>query len=184
MIPFAKKSAKPHSRQSDNVQSRALRCKFCRSATHLEEECEEAEKYILTGKCKRDVFGRLVLPSGAEVPQRIKGRSLRERFEEYHRQYPGQQAAWAYLEDIARLQRLVPQDTKEAMSPTMGAMTTATEVAIPATCEAPRQPHCPECMLHDPRAASDQTRATGQSSDPRKATVRFSEALAVPRITA
>jgi len=165
------------------VQSRALHCKFCRSATHLEEECKEAEKYILTGKCKRNVFGRLVLPSGAEVPQRIKGRSLWEQFEEYHRQYPGQQVAWAYLEDFTRLQRPAPQDTKEAMSLMMGVMTTATEVAIPMTCEAPRQLHCPKRTLHDPRAASDQTQATGQSGNPRKATVQFSEALAVPRIT-
>ena len=132
------------------AQSQDERCKFCRSAMHLEEECEEADKYILAGKCKRNVFGKIVLPSGAEVPQHIKGKCLHERFEEYHRQYPGQQAAPAYLEDLARLWRLAPQDT-------MGAMSLGTEATTPAMCEALRQPRSPARTLCDLQAASDQT---------------------------
>lgn len=34
------------------------------------------KKYILTGKCKCDMFGRLTFSSGAEVPLRIKRRNL------------------------------------------------------------------------------------------------------------
>src|SRR6266702_412821 len=144
---------------------------------HLEEECEEADKYILAGKCKCNMFGKIVLPSGAEVPRRIKGRSLQERFEEYHRQYPGQQAAPAYLEDLARLRRPIPQDT-------MGAMSLDTKVMTPAMCEALRQPRSPERMLCDPRAASNQTRTPEVSGDPRKTKGRPSMTLAVPKITA
>ncbi len=176
-IPFAEKSAKLQTRQSDAVRSQAPCCKFCGSPEHLVEVCEEVNRYILTGMCKRSVFGKVVLPSGAELPRRIKGKGLRERFEEYHRQYPGQKAAQAYLEDLVSPRRPVSPDAKEATSP-------ATEATITATCEAPGQPHHPECTPRDPRAASDHTRAIGQSGDPRKATVRFCEALAVPRITA
>ncbi len=184
VIPFSEKSAKLQTQQSDAVQSQAPCCKFCGSPEHLVEVCEEVNQYILTGMCKRSVFGKVVLPSGAELPRRIKGKGLRERFEEYHRQYLGQKAAQAYLEDLVSPQRPVSPDMKEATSPVMGAMTTATKATIPMTCEALGQPHCPERTLHNPQAASDQTQATGQSGDPRKATVQFSEALAVPRITA
>ncbi len=68
-ILSAQQSAESCAPESDATQSRAERCKFCGSATHLEEECEEADKYILAGKCKRNVFGKIILPSGAEVPK-------------------------------------------------------------------------------------------------------------------
>ncbi len=174
-ILSAQQSAESCAPESDAAQSRAEQCKFCRSAVHLEEECEEADKYILAGKCKRNVFGKIVLPSGAEVPWRIKGKCLRERFEEYHRQYPGQQAAPAYLEDLARLRRPAPQDA-------MGAMSLGTKATTPAMCEALRQPRSPERTLRDPRAASDQTRTPEVSGDPRKTKGRPSATLAVPRI--
>ncbi len=183
-ILSAQQSAESCAPEPEAARSRAERCKFCRSATHLEEECEEADKYILTGKCKRNVFGKIVLPSGAEVPRRIKGKCLRKRFEEYHRQYPGQQAAPAYLEDLARPQRPAPQDAMEAMPPVMGAMSLDTKATTPAMCEALRQPHSPECTLCDPRAASDQKRTPEVSSDPRKTKWRPSATLAVPRIIA
>ncbi len=76
VILSAQQSAESHALEPEAVQSRAEWCKFCRSATHLEEECEEADKYILAGKCKRNMFGKIVLPLGAEVPWRIKGKCL------------------------------------------------------------------------------------------------------------
>jgi len=81
-VPFAEKSAKSHSRQSDAVRSQAPCCKFCGSPEHLVEVCKEVNRYILTGMCKRSVFGKVVLPSGAELPRHIKGKGLQERFEE------------------------------------------------------------------------------------------------------
>ena len=65
-------------REPETARSQAPYCGFCRSRVHYVEECEEADKYVLTGKCKRNVFGRIVLPSGAEVPQ-IGRASCRER---------------------------------------------------------------------------------------------------------
>lgn len=42
------------------------------------EEYAEADKYIFAGKCKRNVFWKIVLPSGVEIPRlgRIRGRTL------------------------------------------------------------------------------------------------------------
>jgi hypothetical protein len=79
-------------RQPKDAQGKAERCCFCGSAAHLDDECKEVVKYILAGKCKRNVFGKLTLPSGAEVPRSIRGRNLLQRFDKYHQQYPGQQA--------------------------------------------------------------------------------------------
>ena len=44
----------------------------------------------------------------AEIPGSIKGKTLRERFEEYHRRNPGQQAATPYLDDLVALRRPAP----------------------------------------------------------------------------
>jgi len=78
VILSAQQSAESCASEPKAVQSQAERCKFCRSAAHVEEECKEADKYILAGKCKHNVFGKIVLPSGAEVPRHIKGKCLRE----------------------------------------------------------------------------------------------------------
>jgi len=183
VILSAQQSAESCAPEPEAAQSQAEQCKFCGSAMHL-KECEEADKYIFTGKCKCNVFRKIVLPSGAEVPQHIKGKCLRERFEEYHRQYPGQQAALAYLEDLARLRRLAPQGVTEAMPPAMGAMSLDTKVMTPVTCEPLRQLHSPKCTLRDPRAASNQTQTPEVSSDLRKTKGQPSATLAVPRIIA
>ncbi len=167
-ILSAQQSAESCAPEPEAVQSQAERCKFCGSTAHLEEECKEADKYILAGKCKRNIFGKIILPSGAEVPWHIKGKCLRKRFEEYHRQYPGQQAAPAYLEDLARLQRLAPQDVIEAMPPAMGMMSLDTKAMTPAMCKALRQPCSPERTLRNLRAASDQMQIPEVSGDPRK----------------
>jgi hypothetical protein len=83
-------------------------------------------------KSKCSTFGRIVCPSGpadAEIPQCIKG----------------QQEAQAYLnlEELVtvELRRPVPQDTKEAKSVVMGAMSPSPGIKadseILASCEAP-----------------------------------------------
>ncbi|KAH9027885.1 hypothetical protein EDB85DRAFT_2148244 [Lactarius pseudohatsudake] len=178
------KSAESRAPDPEAAQSRSERCKFCGSSTHLEEECEEADEYILAGMCKRNVFGRLTLPSGAEVSRRIKGKFLRERFEEYHRQYPGQRAAPAYLEDLARPGRLALQEVTPVTPSVMGATSPGAEAMHPATFEVLRQPHRPERTVCDPRAASDQARAPDTSGNLRKHTVRFSGAPGVPKSAA
>ncbi len=148
-ILSAQQSAESCTPEPKAAQSQPERCKFCGSATHVKEECKEADKYILAGKCKRNVFGKIDLPSGAEVQWHIKGKCLHERFEEYHRQYPGQQAAPAYLEDLARPRKLAPQDATEATPSVMGAMSLGTKATTLAMCEALRQLRSPEHTLRD-----------------------------------
>ena len=74
-------------------------CNFCGDSSHFIRECPEAEEAVKAGKCKRDVTGKVVLPSGAAVPKG-PGR-IRDRMEEWHRQNPGQMAAQLFLEVTA-----------------------------------------------------------------------------------
>ncbi|KAH9021830.1 hypothetical protein EDB85DRAFT_2152124 [Lactarius pseudohatsudake] len=180
----AQKSPEVRAPEPEAARSQVEHCKFCRSGTHIEEECEEAEEYILAGMCKRNVFGRLTLPSGAEVPRRIKGKCLRKRFEEYHSQHPGQRAAPAYLEDLARPQTPALQDATSAIPSVMGATSPGAEATALAMSEVPRQPRSPERTLCDPRAASNRRRATEAPGDLRKAIVQSSNAPGVPKSAA
>ncbi|KAH9009599.1 hypothetical protein EDB84DRAFT_1571118 [Lactarius hengduanensis] len=177
----AQKSAEKCAPEPEAARSQVERCKFCSSAAHLEEDCEEADKYILAGMCKRNVFGKLTLPSGAEVPRRIKGKGLCKRFEEYHRQFPGQRAALGYLEDLARPRRPALQDATVATPSAMGAMSPGIEATASATLEAFRQPRAPERMLYDPRAVGNQQRTTEVTGDLRKNRVQFSDAPGAPK---
>ncbi|KAH9018157.1 hypothetical protein EDB85DRAFT_2200845 [Lactarius pseudohatsudake] len=74
-----------HATEAEAVRSQATRCRFCRSVTHLEEDCEEADTYIRAGKCRRDVERKIVLPSGARIPRNIMGGTLQDWLEEYYR---------------------------------------------------------------------------------------------------
>ncbi|KAH9016140.1 hypothetical protein EDB84DRAFT_1632705 [Lactarius hengduanensis] len=84
-------------------------------ATNTSRETEEAEKYIRSGKCRRDVFGKIVLPSGARVPRSVKGGSLRDWLEEYYEQSQDRNAAQVSVEDITRLRRPATRDAKGAV---------------------------------------------------------------------
>ncbi|KAJ6557494.1 hypothetical protein B0H19DRAFT_869171, partial [Mycena capillaripes] len=55
--------------------------------------CETVAADIQAGLYKRDINGKVFLPSGAFVPRQFLGRNLRERFEAYHRANPNQVAA-------------------------------------------------------------------------------------------
>ncbi|KAF8064461.1 hypothetical protein FPV67DRAFT_1419763 [Lyophyllum atratum] len=68
-------------------------CTMCGQPGHFINECPEVEAYTQQGKCRRNAEGRVVLPSGAYIPRAIRGRNLKERFDEYHRQNPGNLAA-------------------------------------------------------------------------------------------
>ncbi|KDR69122.1 hypothetical protein GALMADRAFT_230903 [Galerina marginata CBS 339.88] len=75
---------------SSNPQD--LDCAMC-AGPHFIRDCQEVEKYIQEGKCKRNTEGKVVLPSGSFVPRTIPGKYLRERLDEWHRRNPGQLAA-------------------------------------------------------------------------------------------
>jgi hypothetical protein len=79
-------AAKVHVTASKARQKKAPRCKFCGKTGHLIKDCEEADEYVLTGRCTRDTFGRIVLSSGVKVPPEVGCKTLQERCDRYRRQ--------------------------------------------------------------------------------------------------
>ena len=76
---------------SSNSNQRNVNCNFC-GKDHFICDCDLVEEYIRAGKCKRNIEGKVVLPSGAFVPRKIPGTLLRERVDEWHRRNPNQLA--------------------------------------------------------------------------------------------
>ncbi|CAK5274470.1 unnamed protein product [Mycena citricolor] len=72
---------------------RDLNCSYCGESGHFIIRCPRVDEDTQAGKCKRNVEGQVVLPSGSYVPRRVMGTNLRARIEEWHRQNPGQMAA-------------------------------------------------------------------------------------------
>jgi hypothetical protein len=160
-------------RQSVDVQGEVERCCFCGSIAHLDDECEEVVKYILAGKCKCNVFGKLTLPSGAKVPRSIRGRNLLQCFDKYHQQYPGQQATPGYLETLARVQRPAPQSTRSATPPAIEVTTPSSEarlLTIPEAPEPPQYPPVPTRPQHIPQTAANQSADLQTPDRPRHVT--------------
>jgi hypothetical protein len=71
---------------------REMLCIMC-GGKHSINDCAIVEDYIKAGKCYRNQMGRVVLPTGAQVPRAIQGKNLAERFDEWHRQHPNQLVA-------------------------------------------------------------------------------------------
>ena len=82
-----------------NTAPRNSNCNFC-GGPHYIRECDKVEEMIREGKCKRNIEGKVVLPSGAYVPRDIPGVLLSERIEEWHRRNPNQIAAATLLHTI------------------------------------------------------------------------------------
>ncbi|KAF8494895.1 hypothetical protein F5888DRAFT_1805212 [Russula emetica] len=87
-IISGQRTAEAHAMVQRVRQKKAPHCKFCGKAGHIIKECEEVDEYLLTGKCKRNTSGRIVLSSGAELPHTINPRTLQEYCDAYHRQNP------------------------------------------------------------------------------------------------
>jgi hypothetical protein len=69
-------------------------CNFCGSTDHFIRDCDVMVEYTKAGKCKHSsASGKVVLPSGAEVPRGIPGTWLRDRVDKWHCQNPGQMGA-------------------------------------------------------------------------------------------
>ena len=67
-------------------------CHFCGSVSHLLPVCDIVDQTIKEGKCIRNHEGRLVLPGGEYLPRSINGKTMLDRFEEWHYQNLGQLA--------------------------------------------------------------------------------------------
>jgi hypothetical protein len=59
-------------------------CNFCGDLDHFVRECQIALEFIRLGKCKRNVEGKITLPSGAFLPRDIPGKYYKDRIDEWH----------------------------------------------------------------------------------------------------
>ncbi|KAJ6524684.1 hypothetical protein DFH09DRAFT_1418312 [Mycena vulgaris] len=76
-------------------------CGYCSDLDHFINQCQRVLEDTKAGICKRNSDGRVVLPSGAFIPRSILGRDLRARFQEWHKQNPGQLAAAQLMVEAA-----------------------------------------------------------------------------------
>ena len=67
-------------------------CHFCGSVSHLLLACNIVEQTTKEGKHIRNHEGRLVLPGGGYLPRSTNGKTMLDRFEEWHCQNLGQLA--------------------------------------------------------------------------------------------
>ncbi|KAG5649394.1 hypothetical protein H0H81_004127, partial [Sphagnurus paluster] len=78
--------------QPQGHKIRELECYFCSKTGHGIQECPQVEPSIRAGKCTRNANGRIVLPTGARIPNNIPGSNLLEKIEECHRRNFSNQA--------------------------------------------------------------------------------------------
>ncbi|KAJ3473837.1 hypothetical protein NLI96_g12798 [Meripilus lineatus] len=64
------------------------RCFYCAEAGHTIQACPKVEEDLALGRCSRTQLGRVVLPSGAEIPRGLSGESLRERLFKSQQSFP------------------------------------------------------------------------------------------------
>lgn len=93
--------------------ARTVNCHMC-GGQHYISACGTVDEYTKAGKCKRNVEGKVVLPSGAFVPKDITGEFLKDRIDEYHRRFPNQLGVVTLVHTIANSQNpptATPQDS-------------------------------------------------------------------------
>ena len=97
--PASTSTQPAQNRKPANSERDMDHCNFCGETGHYIGACRHVTSYIAEGKVKRDVYGKVVLSSGARVPSNIPGKWLRERVDEWHRRNPNQLAV---VEVVAR----------------------------------------------------------------------------------
>ena len=98
MKMFAAQKANPDA--NPPRRPRSDNCGYCGELGHFISDCGKVLEDIQAGKCKHNIEGRVVLPSGAYIPKAIIGSNLRERFNKWHEQNPGQLAVVQLFVDI------------------------------------------------------------------------------------
>ena len=79
---------------------RYTNCNFC-GGDHFIRDCAVVEEYIVAGKVRRNIDGKVVLSTGAFVPREIPGTLLSERVNEWHRRNPNQLSAATLVHTIS-----------------------------------------------------------------------------------
>ncbi|KAI6010476.1 hypothetical protein BKA83DRAFT_11323 [Pisolithus microcarpus] len=76
-------ASKSHMQPPPTSDSRSPRriysfCFFCGQKGHIRANCDSCKQYLAAGKCLI-VKGRVVLPTGQEIPREVPGRTLKDR---------------------------------------------------------------------------------------------------------
>jgi hypothetical protein len=82
-----------HSQQQRRNNNNHDRCNFCNLTGHFVYDCPEVVIYLNAGKIKKNIEGRITLPTSAYIPRSIEGVCMKDRVDEWHRRNPGQTAA-------------------------------------------------------------------------------------------
>jgi hypothetical protein len=78
---------------------------------HFIHDCPHVETDIKCGKCRRNQDGRVVLSTGAFVPQDITRKYLHDRINKWHKRHPNQLAAATLIHTINKHLVEIPQPT-------------------------------------------------------------------------
>ena len=98
-------------RHASSSNGPMVNCNFC-DGPHYVRNCPDVLEYIKQGRCKRNIEGKIVLPTGAFVPREIPGTLLRDRIDEWHKRNPNQLAAASLINTIdARIINQCPSTT-------------------------------------------------------------------------
>ena len=92
-----------------------VNCNMCGGENYI-RECPVVNKYIKQGKCRCNIDGKVVLSTGAYVPQEIPGTLLQEQIDEWHWHYPGQLATATLVHTINKSLLYPPQPTYQLSS--------------------------------------------------------------------
>ncbi|KIO12023.1 hypothetical protein M404DRAFT_994075 [Pisolithus tinctorius Marx 270] len=71
-----------HASDSHSPHHSYLFCFFCRLSGHIRAGCHSYKSYLASGKCLL-VNGRVVLPTGQEIPREVAGRTLQDRLDNW-----------------------------------------------------------------------------------------------------
>ncbi|KAI5997611.1 hypothetical protein F5J12DRAFT_928970 [Pisolithus orientalis] len=72
----------PHASDNRSPRRSYSFCFFCGLSGHIRAGCHSFKSYLASGKCLL-VDGRVVLPTGLEIPREVAGRTLRDRLDNW-----------------------------------------------------------------------------------------------------
>lgn len=89
-------------------------CNFC-GKDHFIRDCDIVKDYIRAGKAKRNIDGKVVLPSGAFAPRSLPGNLLKDKFDEWHKRNPGQLGNGVISNNATMMFNIAPDNTSYSL---------------------------------------------------------------------
>ena len=100
----------PHSHShTHDGNHNPVECNYC-GEDHYIRDCPHVLADTTAGLCRRNIEGKVILPTGAYVPRDIQGKRLRDRIKEWHRRNPNQLAAATLIHTIDKRFLNIPQN--------------------------------------------------------------------------